>query len=111
LAVGAEGVRFDHVHPGFQEGTVHVFNRLRVGERQVIVAAGIAFAAEMPVSEILGSQVGAHGAVKDHGALAQRFQVSGMGVACFAQYSSSLHTKKPLRNERFCERLSHLPES
>jgi hypothetical protein len=110
LAVGAEGVGLDHVHTRFQKSAVHVLDRLRAGQRQVIIAAEIAFTAVVLAGELLSGQVRAHGAVKNDGAPAQYFQVIGMNGSCFTQSKSSLYIKKPLRSERLCVAYSHLPE-
>ena len=68
-AVGAEGIRFNHIRAGFQERGVHLFYRRGRIEHQAVVAANQMPAAEIRFRQVHCLQCGAHRAVKDQNAL------------------------------------------
>ena len=59
-AVGTEGIGYDHIHPGFQEGAVDLFNGSRVTDHQIVDAAVGLFTAILLRGQMHGLQVGAH---------------------------------------------------
>ncbi len=79
-AVGAEGVRFEHIHADFQKRAVDFFNGGGIGNDEEIVAAIIFFAAKMLGGQMLVLQAGAHRAIENENFLFERVEVAAVGV-------------------------------
>ena len=74
-----EGVGLDHVAAHLEEGAVQLRDEVGTGLDEHLVAALEVGPAEVVRPEAEQLQAGAHGAVEDHHALAQRLKVGGGG--------------------------------
>ena len=69
---------------------MHRFDGVGPGEHEDVVAARVAFAAEIVCTELHGLQAGAHGAVVDQNAFCESVQIAAVGVATLVQDRCSL---------------------
>ncbi len=78
-AVRAERAGLDDVRAGLEVGVVHPLDRFGLLQREVVVAADVAFAAEVGGRELLPLHLGSHRAVEYHDLGGQRVQVPSVG--------------------------------
>ncbi len=82
-AVGAEGVRLEHVHADLEERAMDLFHGFRVGDDKKVVASVVLLAAEVFGSEVLHLQAGAHRPVEDEDFLFEGVEIASVCVFAF----------------------------
>ena len=78
--VGAEGVRFEHVHADFEEGAVDFFHGFGIRDDEVVVTSIVLFAAKMFGGQVLQLQARSHRAIEDKDFLFEGVEVAAVGV-------------------------------